>query len=158
MINALRRNPFFMKLFINTYAPYVGAGVKVTRLDIEQGAIDVVMPLTRFNKNYVGTQFGGSLYSMVDPFLMLILINRLGKQYVVWDKAASIDFKAPGRGTVKAEIRISDAEIASIIEAAAEGKAVLRTYPVEIRDDSGLLICQVDKVLYIRKKREATTP
>ncbi len=65
--------------------------------------------LSWYNRNYVGTQFGGSLYSMVDPFYMLMLMENLGRDYIVWDKAASIDFISPGKGPVYAEFFIDEA-------------------------------------------------
>jgi acyl-coenzyme A thioesterase PaaI-like protein len=154
MLNTLRKSPFFLKMLLNTYAPYVGAGVRIQHLDLDEGIIDVEMPLTRFNKNYVGTHFGGSLYSMVDPFYMLILINRLGPDYVVWDKAANIDFKSPGRGRVRARIHITIEDIDQIRELAAAGGAVLQSYTVRILADDDHVVAEVQKTLYIRKKQQ----
>ena len=74
-------------------------------------AIDVEMKLRFWNKNYVGTHFGGSLYAMTDPFFMLMLLDNLGPEYLVWDKAATICFKKPGRGKVRAEFRLSDEQV-----------------------------------------------
>ncbi|MBK8671426.1 MAG: DUF4442 domain-containing protein [Bacteroidetes bacterium] len=82
---------------INIYPPYLGAGIKLKSVNEEFTKIVVEMPLTRLNKNYVGTHFGGSLYAMCDPFFMLILIEHLGKDYIVWDSAAKIEFKKPER-------------------------------------------------------------
>ncbi len=156
LIDRIAQHPAFARWLINLYPPYLGAGVRARELDTQTGRAVIEMPLTRLNKNYVGTQFGGSLYSMVDPFLMLLLINKLGRDYVVWDKAASIDFKKPGTGTVTAVMQISDAEVAQIRELAAEGKPVLRTYPVEIKNRAGEVVCEVSKTLYIRKKPAKT--
>lgn len=153
IMNRLRRNPFFLKILLNTYAPYVGAGVRITRLDLPNYAIDVEMPLTRLNKNYVGTQFGGSLYSMIDPFLMLIMMTHLGRDYIVWDKAANIDFRSAGRGTVHAQIRLNADDIEQVKQLAASGAPVLRTYPVDVLAEDGTVVAHIDKVLYIRKKK-----
>ena len=87
---------------------------------------------------------------------MLLLIHQLGRDYIVWDKAAAIEFKKPGTGTVRAELHISPAEVDTIRQLAANGQPVLRTYPVHIVDAAGQVICQVDKVLYIRKKSGRT--
>ena len=86
--------PHLLKLRLNTYAPYIGAGIKIDHISLDQGLCVVSMGLTTFNKNIVGTQFGGSLYSMVDPFYMLMLMHQLGSNYVVWDKSSNIDFIA----------------------------------------------------------------
>src|SRR4051794_22615854 len=86
-----------MRLVMNVYPPFLGAGIRVKRLQPDWRAIDVEMKLRRWNANYVGTHYGGSLYSMTDPFLMLMLIENLGPDFTVWDKAASIRFRSPGR-------------------------------------------------------------
>ena len=152
-LGKIKKHPLFLKLLINSYAPYLGAGVRVTDMDMEAGHVRVEMPLTRINRNYVGVHFGGSLYAMVDPFLMLILLHQLGDDYVVWDKAASIDFVTAGRGRVHSVIQIDPAEVVLIRQLAASGQPVYRTYPVEILADDGKLVAKVEKVLYIRKKR-----
>lgn len=84
---------------MNFWPPYLGAGIKVSLLDEREMVVEVSMRLKKLNSNYVGVHFGGSLYSMVDPFYMLILMKKLGGSYIVWDKAASIQFKSPGART-----------------------------------------------------------
>lgn len=153
MFGRLKKHPLFIKLLINSYAPYLGAGVRVTDVDMTAGRVRVEMPLTRINRNYVGVHFGGSLYAMVDPFFMLILINQLGEDYIVWDKSASIDFIAPGRGRVHTIMQISPDEVALIRQLASSSQPIYRTYPVEILAEDGKIIAKVEKVLYIRKKR-----
>ncbi|MGH8486424.1 MAG: DUF4442 domain-containing protein, partial [Pseudomonas sp.] len=111
--------------------------------------------LSRFNRNYVGTQFGGSLYSMVDPFYMLMLMQLLGREYIVWDKAASIDFIAPGKGPVFADLRIDEGLLNEIREHTAGGKKYLPRLQVDIRDAAGELVARVDKTLYVRLKPQA---
>ncbi len=153
----MQRKPQVLQYLLNFYPPYFGAGVRITRLDLEHGNIDIKMPLTRLNKNYVGTQFGGSLYSMIDPFFMFILMHHMGSGYVVWDKGAKIDFVAPGRGTVYAKVRLTLEQIAEVKTAAATGEKVLRDYPVDITDDSGQVVAHIIKTLYIRQKRPQAT-
>ena len=96
------------------WPPYLGAGVNVTFISPDFRKIKVEMKTRFWNKNYVGTHFGGSLYSMVDPFFMLMLMENLGKNYVVWDKAATIRFKKPGRGRVHAQFELMESEIEKI--------------------------------------------
>lgn len=138
---------------INTYAPYLGAGVKMTKLDLVQGRCSVAMPLTALNKNVVGTQFGGSLYSMVDPFYMLLLMQMLGDDYVVWDKASQIDFVAPGKSKVTAKMHISQEELKTIKSLAEGGQAVFRDYEIDILDEEGKIVATVTKTLYIRLRK-----
>ena len=145
--------PHLLKLRLNTYAPYIGAGIKIDHISLDQGLCVVSMELTTLNKNIVGTQFGGSLYSMVDPFYMLMLMHQLGSNYVVWDKSSHIDFIAPGNSKVTAQMKIPSAEVITIQELAKDGEAVFREYQVDIVDDQQKLIATVTKTLYIRLRK-----
>ncbi len=145
--------PHLLKLRLNTYAPYIGAGIKIDHISLDQGLCVVSMELTTLNKNIVGTQFGGSLYSMVDPFYMLMLMHQLGSNYVVWDKSSHIDFIAPGNSKVTARMKIPSTEVITIQELAKDGDAVFREYKVDIVDDQQKLIATVTKTLYIRLRK-----
>ncbi|GAB2638970.1 MULTISPECIES: DUF4442 domain-containing protein [Psychrobacter] len=145
--------PHLLKLRLNTYAPYIGAGIKIDHISLDQGLCVVSMELTTLNKNIVGTQFGGSLYSMVDPFYMLMLMHQLGSNYVVWDKSSHIDFIAPGNSKVTARMKIPSTEVITIQELAKDGEAVFREYQVDIVDDQQKLIATVTKTLYIRLRK-----
>jgi acyl-coenzyme A thioesterase PaaI-like protein len=136
---------------LNTYPPYAGAGIVITHVALDGSEIRVRMPLTERNRNLVGTHFGGSLYAMVDPHLMILLMRRLGPGYVVWDKAAAIDFRRPGRGTVHATIRVTDGEVDAIVAATADGDKHLPQWTLEILDDGGDLVATVHKTLYVRR-------
>ncbi len=136
---------------LSLYPPYLGAGIRV-RAAADLRTFEVRMKLNRFNRNYVGTQFGGSLYSMCDPFFMLILAEALGRGYIVWDKAATIRFRRPGRGTVRATFHIPPERIAEIrVAADAQGK-IEPTFEVAVLDDAGEVVAEVEKLLYVRKK------
>lgn len=144
------KHPQVFKAMMNLYPPYVGAGVKIDEVNFDTGFIRIKMDLTSFNKNIVGTQFGGSLYSMTDPFIMLLLMQKLGNDYVVWDKWASIDFIKAGKSAVTAEMIITDDEVAMIKDLAKDGEPVFRDYNVEIKDKDGVIVAKVEKKLYIR--------
>jgi len=105
-----------------------------------------------WNANYVGTHYGGSLYSMADPFYMVMLINILGREYIVWDKSASIRFRRPGKGTVYAKYRISDGQVEEIREALKTEEKIEREFAIEVKDDAGEVIAEVKKLLHFRKK------
>jgi len=145
--------PHLFKLRINTYPPYVGAGIKVDHIDLDQGLCVSSLNLTALNKNAVGTQFGGSLYAMVDPFYMLILMNQLGSSYVVWDKSAQIDFIAPGNSRVTAKMKVPSSEIGIIQELAKNGDPVFREYETEIVDDKQKVVATVKKTVYVRLRK-----
>ena len=130
----------------------MAAGIRVTRLDQDWKAVDVELKLRFFNRNYVGSHYGGSLYSMTDPFYMLMLIENLGREYVVWDKSATIRFRRPGTGTVKAEFRLSDQQFAEIRTQLETSEKVEPAFTVEVRDSSGQVVAQVEKIVQVRKK------
>lgn len=156
MAKALKRH---MRLFLNLYPPFLGAGIRIKRLQSDWKAIDVEMKLRFWNSNYVGTHFGGSLYSMTDPFYMLMLIENLGREYIVWDKSATIRFKKPGKGKMHAEFRLADAQLDEIRNTLKTDKKIEPTFLVEVRDETGDLVAQVEKVLHVRKKQtEAVKP
>ena len=154
MNKALKRH---IRLILNVWPPFLGAGIRIKRLQPDWKAIDVEMKLHLWNANYVGTHYGGSLYSMADPFFMVMLIENLGQEYVVWDKAATIRFKRPGQGTVSASFRLSDGEIDEIREALKSEPKIERTFSVEVKDRSGNVVADVEKLLHIRKKNPNTT-
>jgi len=136
--------------FINIYPPLLGAGIRVHRID--ELTVRVEMKLTALNRNIVGTHFGGSLYSMCDPWFMLILMQALGTDYIVWDKSASIQFLRPGRGTVTATFHIPEEQIEEFREQADLGQKVEPVFTVDVLDAGGQAIARVEKLLYIRKK------
>jgi acyl-coenzyme A thioesterase PaaI-like protein len=138
---------------INEYAPYVGARIEVTYVAEDASEIRVRMPLEESNANLVGTHFGGSLYSMVDPHLMILLVERLGADYLVWDQSASIDFVRPGRGTVHATIRVTDAEVDRIRHATAHGARDSPEWTLEVVDEEGETVARVHKTLYVRQRK-----
>ena len=142
-----------LKRFVNFYPPFLGAGVRIKEISEDLRTIEVHMPLRFWNKNYVGTHFGGSLYAMCDPFFMLILIHNLGPDYIVWDKAATIRFKRPGNGLVKAVFHIPQERIDEIrVQADAQGKFEPQFQTV-VTDSEGTVIAEVDKLLYVRRKK-----
>jgi len=141
----------FLK-FMRVYPPYLGAGISVKEVARDLTSLEVEMKLRPYNQNFVGTQFGGSLYSMCDPFFMLILMIQLGDDYVVWDKSATIDFLKPGRGAVKARFGLPKEKVAALkAEVDAAGK-INPTFEVTITDGQGEAVAKVTKLLSIRRK------
>ena len=141
-------------LVLSYYPPYLGAGIRVRRTEGCHGFL-VSMPLRWYNRNVVKVHFGGSLYAMCDPFYMLLLMEALGPDYVVWDKAASIRFRRPGRGRVEARFVLDPAEVERIRVAADRGEVVEPTWEVEVRDGDGVVVARVEKLLYVRRRGSA---
>ena len=144
-----------MRWFMTFYPPYLGAGVRVRHISDDFRDITVSMGLGRYNRNYVGTQFGGSLYSMVDPFYMLMLMENLGRNYIVWDKTADIDFISPGKGPVFANFRVDETLLDEVRRQTANGEKSLPQLQVDIHDGAGTLVARVQKTLYVRLKPQA---
>ena len=89
---------------------------------------------------------------MTDAFYMLMLMANLGGDYVVWDKAASIRYRRPGRGTVRAEFRLSrSAQLDDIREKLKSLPKYEPTFKVEVKDEQGTAIAEVEKVIHVRR-------
>ena len=142
-----------LKLGMNLWPPFLGAGIKVRHIRADYREVVVSMKLRWYNRNYVGTHFGGSLAAMTDPFYMLMLIHILGSDYTVWDKSSTIDFIAPGRETVTARFRLNDDQIAEIKNETASGNAYFPELSVDIVNGSDDVVARVRKKLYVRKKQ-----
>jgi len=140
----------FFKIF-SFYPPFFGAGIKV-KISKDVKTVDVSMKLTFWNRNYVGTHFGGSLYAMCDPFFFFLLMENLGREYIVWDKGATIVFKKPGIGRVHARFFISEERYDEIKKLAESGDAVNPEFKIDVLDDEDGVVASVEKILYIKKK------
>lgn len=147
--------PSVLRRLVNIWPPIFFTGIKTTRISEDFREIDVTLKLRWYNKNYVGTQFGGSLMSMTDPWYMLMLMHNLDGNYYVWDKSAEIDYIAPGRTHVHAQFRLTQERINSIIDACKDGKKSLPEFTVDIVDDHGKLVARVKRVVYVRLKPKA---
>lgn len=136
----------------NLFPAYRGTGGRIEYIDAAYREVRVRIPLSWRTRNYVGTTFGGSLYGAVDPIYMIMLIKRLGDDYVVWDKAATIRFLKPGRTTLHARFLLSDDEVEAVRAAVARDGKTERIYTVEIVDDEGEVHADVEKVIYVRER------
>jgi len=126
----------------------------VRKISPDYKEIIVQMKMRWYNRNYVNTHFGGSLYAMTDPFFMVMLIRILGKEYVVWDKAVHIDFIKPDRGTVTARFIIKEEQIKNILANTSNGQKYLPEFFVGIANEAGETVARVTKMMYIRKKHK----
>lgn len=145
-------NPRLLRWGMNLWPPFLGAGIRVRHIASDWSEVRVELRHGMLNRNYVGTHYGGSLFSMTDPFYALMLMHALGDRYHVWDQGAHIEFVAPGRGTVSARFALAPGRIAEIRERAASGDKVLPEFDVEICDAAGALVASVRKTVYVRLK------
>lgn len=130
---------------------YWSTGVRVKYVAKDFREMRVEVPLNWRTLNYVGTIFGGSMYGAVDPVYMLMLIKNLGSSYVVWDKAATIRFKKPGRSTLHAAIKLDQEEINLIQEELSHRDSIDRVYNIDLTDDAGTVCATVEKTIHIRR-------
>jgi len=143
---------------MNFWPPFLGAGVKVTEISDDFDDVKIKMKLRRWNSNAVGTHFGGSIFSMTDPFYSLILLKNLGKEYIVWDKAASIKFKKPGKGTLTAHFNVSKERLQQIRDEANKNDKAEPVFMVYVKDEAGDVVAEVEKTLYVRRKDKVPPP
>lgn len=139
---------------MNLWPPFLFTGIHVVEISPDWMRVRVELRSRPWNRNYVGVHFGGSLFAMTDPFYMLMYLQHLGRELVVWDYAASIRFERPGRGTVSAEFRLAPDDLERARTETRGGERFLHTHPVEIRDASGERIALVERTLYFRRKRD----
>jgi acyl-coenzyme A thioesterase PaaI-like protein len=148
----MKLTPKKLKRLLNLYPPYLGAGVRVPYISEDWKELHVSMSLRWFNRNAVGTHFGGNLYSMIDPHLMLLLMQLLGEKYLVWDKAADIEFLKASRRKVTSVIKITDTDLELIKNNTDNGEKYFSEFFVEIRDEDDDLVAIVKKTVYVRRK------
>ncbi len=141
------------KWLLNFYPPYLFAGVRLRSISEDFRQLKVQMRLKWYNRNYVGTHFGGSLFSMTDPWYMLMFMQVLGKDYVVWDRSGLIEFIKPGTGTVTCDFKITDEMLSEVLEKTQNGDKFLPEYCVQVLDEKGEVVVKVKKGLYFRKKK-----
>lgn len=139
------------RVAFNFFPAYFGTGGRITFIASDWQEVQVEVPLSLRTRNYVGTIFGGSMYGAVDPILMLMLIKNLGPAYVVWDKAATIRFLRPGRGTLRARFVLPEGELDVIRHALGARRSVERVYTVRLVDGDGVACAEVEKTIYVRR-------
>ena len=149
-------SPTRLRWLLRVWPPFVFSGIRVTHVAADWSRVRVELRERWYNRNYVGTHFGGSLFAMTDPFWMILLLRRLGPGYRVWDKAAQIEFVKPGRGTVVAEFVLDEAIVAEVRAATASGERHLRWFEMAITDAQGEVVARVRKQVYVRRARPDT--
>jgi len=146
-------SPRLLRFALNWLSPFRGAGIRVRHIAPGLRSVTVEMRPTAFNRRGAGAHLGGSLYAMTDPFFALMVQANLGSGYLVWDKAGSIDYVAPGRGRVWARLELADADLEHIVRMTASGDKHLHLFKTDIKDDDGMVIARVEKMVYVRRGR-----
>ena len=144
-----------IRRILNLWPPFLFAGIRVLEISDDWRHARVVLKRHWYNRNFVGTHFGGSLFAMTDPFWMIMTLYRLGDGYIVWDKSAEIEFIEATKSPVYAEFALDDSAIEDIRAATAGGEKYLRWFETEVRTADGQTVARVRKQVYVRRKREA---
>ncbi|MDN4075108.1 DUF4442 domain-containing protein [Fictibacillus terranigra] len=142
----------------NLFPAFRGTGARVLHIAEDYSEIRIKLPLNWRTRNYVGTIFGGSMYGAVDPVYMFMFLKMLGNDYIVWDKAASIRFKKPGKNTLYASFKITGEELDEVKRTLEEKRSIDRVYNVELVDENGTVHAAVEKTIYMRKKDREGSP
>lgn len=145
--------PSLLRWIFNLWPPFAAAGIHVTHLSDDWRHARVELRMRPWNRNYVRTHFGGNLFSMTDPFWMIMTLQALGRDYIVWDRAGAIEFVKPGKGTVAAEFRLEEGTLDGIREATSGGDKHLHWFETSVVDGEGDVVARVRKQLYVRRKR-----
>lgn len=138
---------------LNMWPPLLFSGIRVVSWADDYTSVTIRLAKSRITSNNFGTQYGGSLYSMTDPFFAIMLMQQIGPGYTVWDQRGEIEYVAPGRTAVTTEMTMPADAVQSIVKAAASGEKVLRWFECDIVDADGVTVARVRKQLYIRRKR-----
>ncbi len=138
--------------FWNFWPPFLFTGIKIEQLSDNYCYCKVRLKLRFWNANYVGTQYGGSIYSMSDPFFMIMLMKNLGNGFIVWDKAAHISYLKPGNSDLTAEFVLSEEDIKTIRETLKNVNKMEWSKVIEIKGEDEQLVARVEKVISIKKR------
>jgi len=137
---------------LNWFPAYRGTGARVVFVRHDFMEVRIKLPLNWRTRNYVGTIFGGSLYGAVDPVYMIMLMKVLGRDYVVWDKAASIRFRRPGRATLFAHFLLTSEIVDGIRTELETAEKLDRYFTVELKDPAGEVHAVIEKTINVRKR------
>jgi len=146
-----------MRVGFNLHPAYRNSGGRVQYVAPDLMHMRVRLPLNRHTRNVFGTLFGGSLFAVTDGPLPTMLMAALGPDVVVWDQAATIQFKAPGRTTLYADFRLLPEEVDAIRSTLATDGETRRSHTVELKDRQGTVHTIVERTVYIADKTHYKT-
>jgi acyl-coenzyme A thioesterase PaaI-like protein len=141
-----------LRRWMNIWPPFLFSGIRIVSISDDFREAVIELRDRKLNMNYVGVHFGGAIFAMTDPFHMLLTINLLGRGYVVWDKAARIEYLKPGKGTLRAHFKITDDMLADVrANTPNDGDRYFPEWPVDVLNAEGETVARAFKTLYIRK-------
>lgn len=157
-MESMRITPRRLARGMSLYLPNLFSGIRVREFSEDWTRAVVELRVNRLTRNYVGTAFGGALQAMTDPYFFMLVMHQIGRDYIVWDTRAEIEFLKPGRGLLRAEFHVPPAKIAELRERAEGGAKVLEWFETEITDAAGVVVVRVRREVYVREKKRLVEP
>lgn len=148
----MKIGPKFLQRFMRIWPPYLGAGIKTVYIAEDASRSIVQHTPNILTRNLVGTAFGGTMLAMTDPFFMFAGVYGLGKEYLVWDVGIEAQFVKPGRGTITADMRVTDETLDLIRAKTATGEKYLHWFETTITDTNDDVVAIIRRQVYFRKK------
>ncbi|MDX1515869.1 MAG: DUF4442 domain-containing protein [Woeseiaceae bacterium] len=137
----------------NWFPAFRRSGARITYIAADMKTLRLELPLNWKTKNYVGTIYGGCMYSAVDGILMVMLIELLERKVIVWDKSGSIRYRKPGRSTLSATFTVTDDDLREIRQRLETEETFDKSYRVDLIDADGDVCAEIDKLIHFRRKR-----
>ena len=140
------------RLLMNLYPMYFGTGGKILFWSGDSTEVQVRIKRSIWTYNYVGTIFGGSMFSATDPFYMLMLHRIFSKNFVVWDRSAQIKFIKPSKVTLFARYSLSQDLLEAIKEEVSVKGESNYLFKIELLDRDSVLHALIERTVYIATK------
>ena len=147
----LRQDQIF-KFGFNISPMYRRSTGRIKEVSVDIYKVKVKIPLSYKNRNYVGAIFGGSMFAATDPIYMIQLMQILGDKYVVWDKAATINYLRPAKENIQAIFEFTDEEIVAIKNRVVAENEINVVKRLELTNATGTIFARLEKTIYIASK------
>lgn len=143
-----------LKWAMRFYPPFLFQGIWTQKFDDDFLGVRVKVVKNIFNRNYNGSIFGGTIFSAVDPFPVILfhqVLKRKGYRVKLWTKHASIDYVKPGISNLYFSVALTEADVHEALLALEEIGKFTKTFQIKINNKNGVLIAVVNIGIYIKK-------
>lgn len=141
-----------IRLGYNLHPAFRSTGGRVLEVSPDLRRIRITLPLCRRTRNIVGSIYGGALFAVTDGPHPTMLMAALGRDVIVWDKAAAIRYRRPAYDRLYVDFSIDEAELAEVRRLLDRDGEVERTYEVELVDRDGIVYAEVSRTVYLARK------
>lgn len=141
-----------LRLQFNLFPAFRRSGGRITYIAPNLRELRIAIPLNWKTHNYVGTIYGGCMYGAVDGILMVMFINLLGRDYIVWDKSGKIRYRKPGRTTLTGRFVVTDLDLDEVRQNLQDADRFEKEFRIDLVDEDGDVCAEIDKLLHFRRK------